>query len=164
MSYKVQSKIWPIIKNSKILRSLNLLIALLVLMIVVFASTSFSYRQKIQVNQKEIQANLVLHKSLQNIAQTNVQDMPEEDLSQIKFFAEFEEVIPFIAFLENLFSVVDPDAEIIIKNKESQIFINHFADYTVKLEIKGKKDLFYAALDELDKSRFITNILDFNIN
>ncbi len=72
--------------------------------------------------------------------------------------------IPARTFLENLFSAVDPDAEIIIKSKENQIFIDHFADYTVKLEIKEKKDLFYMALDELDKSRFIINILGFSMN
>ena len=88
----------------------------------------------------------------------------KEDLFQKKSFANYEEVVPFIAFLESLFTVIDPDAEVIIKSKENQIFIDHFADYTVYFEVNENKELIFKALDELDKSRFIINILNFSMD
>ena len=164
MNHKVRSKIWPIVKRNKILRSLSLLIGLLIVLIAVLISTFLSYQQKIQINHEEIDKNLILFESLQNIAQAEIQESTENNLFQKKSFASYEEVIPFIAFLENLFSVIDPDAEIIIKSREKQIFIDHFADYSVHLEVKGNKTLFYKALDELKQSRFIINILSFNVD
>ena len=164
MNHKVRSKIWPIIKKNKILRSLSLLIGLLVVLIVVLISTFLSYQKKIQINHEEIDKNLIFFEGLQNIAQAKTQESTENNLFQKKSFSSYEEVIPFIAFLENLFSVIDPDAEIVIKSREKQIFIDHFADYSVGLEVKGNKTLFYKALDELKQSRFIINILSFNMD
>ena len=136
----------------------------MIVLIVTLLSTLSSYQQKIQINNEEIDKNLILFKSLQNTAQVVAQEVVEDNLSQKKSFAEYEEVIPFITFLENLFSVIDPDAAIVIKSREKQIFIDHFADYSVSLEVKGNKILFYKALDELKKSRFIINVLSFSMD
>lgn len=141
-----------------------MLIGLLVVLIIAFASITISYGQKYQENQTEIEKNQILLQSLQTISQTESEKTPEDDLLQKKSFASYEEVIPFIAFLESLFTIIDPDAEVIIKSRENQIFIDHFANYTVKLEINGHTDLLYKAIDELGKSRFIINILNFNMD
>jgi len=158
-----RSTIWPIIKSSKILRSLNLLIALLVVLIIVSVSIQLSFRSKYQMNQEEVLKNEQAYQNLQIIAQSNVQAFAEDDVFLKKSFADYEEVVPFIAFLESLFSVIDPKAEIIIKSKEEQIFIDHFADYTVQMDIKGAESILYKAFDELENSRFIMNLMNFEM-
>ncbi len=146
------------------LRSLNLLIALLVLLVVILIGSIFNFRQKIQANQEEVEKNIILFQNLQVIVQAEDQEISGDDLFLKKSFASYEEVVPFIAFLESLFSDIDPDAEIIVKSRESQIFIDHFADYTVKLDIGSNKEFLYKTLEELDQSRFIINILSFNMD
>lgn len=164
MNHKIRPKIWLIVKENKFLRSLCLLIGLLIVLIVVLMGTTSSYQQKTQVNHEEIDKNIILFKSLQNTAQAEAKEVAENNIFLKKSFASYEEVIPFIAFLENLFSAIDPDAAIIIKSREKQIFIDHFADYSVRLDVKGNKTLFYEALDELKQSRFIINVLSFNMD
>ncbi len=141
-----------------------MLIGLLVLMIVATIFVQFSYREKFQVDQIEIQKNKEFLENLQVIARSEDKADPEDSIFLKKSFATYEEVVPFIAFLESLFSAVDPDAEIIIKSRENQIFINHFADYTIHLEINENKNLLLKAFEELEDSRFITATTNFNID
>ncbi len=163
MRSRKQSKIWPIIKKNRFLRSLSLLISLLILLMIFLIAAAFSYRQKIDLNEAEIRKNITLFQSLNSIALVEGQTAPVDDLFLKKSFASTEEVIPFIAFLESLFSSIDPNAEVIIKSRESQIFLDHFADYTVSFYIQDK-DMLYGALDKLEESRFIINILNFYLN
>ncbi len=160
-----KSRIWPIIKTSKILRSLNLLIALLIILIAVSAAFTLSYRNKYQANQEEILENEQAYENLQKVARADIRAFEEDDVFLKKSFADYEEVVPFIAFLESLFSVIDPEAEIVIKSTEKQIFVDHFADYTVQMNIdEERKELLYKAFDELKKSRFITNLMEFEMD
>jgi len=136
----------------------------MVILTIVSISFNLSYRSKYQSNQDEILKNEQAYQNLQAVAQADVQALAEDDVFLKKSFADYEEVVPFIAFLESLFGVIDPKAEIIIKSKEEQIFLDHFADYTVQMEIRDTEDLLYKAFDELEDSRFITNLMNFEMN
>lgn len=116
------------------------------------------------MNQEEILKNEQAYKNLQVIVQSNIQAFAEDDVFLKKSFADYEEVVPFIAFLESLFGVIDPEAEIIIKSKEEQIFLDHFADYTVQMDIKDTENLLYKAFGELENSRFIINLMNFTMD
>lgn len=160
MKEKSLAKILPLVKKNKMLRTLSLLSVAFLVITGVLIVIAFSYEEKTQANQSEIEKNLT---TLENL-QTLIQEDPESDSSPKKSFAEYEEVIPFITFLENLFAVIDPKVEITIKSHESQIYIDHFADYQIRLKIGENKKIFFKALEELHESSFITHVLNFELD
>jgi hypothetical protein len=141
-----------------------LLCVIFVVLSIIFTFMYFSYQQKAEANQVKIQETEQRLANLQYLA-----TLPEEEngadsnLFAQKSFVGYDEVIPFIAMLESLFSLIDPKAEITIKSREEEIFIDHFADYAIDLKMNNKKDLFFKALDELYNSRFITKITSFTM-
>ncbi|MCK5603698.1 hypothetical protein KAR91_17560 [Candidatus Pacearchaeota archaeon] len=162
MSSKTKTKIWQIVIHSKMLRSLTLLILLLIIAIGMLGTTFFSYEGKAELNREEITTNEALLKSLEVIALKEIV-IEDESLSR-KEFAEYEEVVPFISYVEGVFSEVDPKAEVAVRSKQEQIFIDHFADYTIQLKIDQNIDDLKAALEELTESRYITNILKLSMD
>lgn len=145
------------------LRTLSLINAIFILLIIIFLSVNFVYGNKITINQKQVQQNEQNLQSLQKLILNQGSDI-DLDIFQNKSFADFSEVVPFIALLENMLYKIDPEASIIIRSQDEQIFIDHFADYKISLKIGSDKTALYKALDELYNSRFITKILDFSIN
>jgi hypothetical protein len=159
-------KTGKIILKNRMLRTLSLLCAVFVLFSIIFLFMFFSYRQKIADNDIKIeqaQQTLANLQYLATLEKQGVGDTIETSLFAKKSFVGYEEVIPFIAMLESLFTMIDPKAEITIRSEEEQIFTDHFADYYVHLKIDDKKELFFKALDELYNSRFVTKITDFNM-
>jgi len=141
-----------------------LLAVIFLLLTSVFLLVNFSYGKKIQVNQKEIakneQALLALQRLILNSENGKGMDI---SLFQNKSFADYTEVIPFTALLENMFEKVDPEASISIKSHEDQIFADHFADYTIKLKVENKEALL-KAVEDLYNSRFITKVMNFSMD
>ena len=156
-------KIGKIIIKNRMLRTLGLLCVIFILFNILFVSTYFSYQNKIEENEIQIAMAQETLANLQYLATTNENEEVTSDLFKTKSFVGYEEVIPFIAMLESLFSVIDPKAEITIKSQEEQIFIDHFADYSVNLKISNNKELFFKAIEELYNSRFITRLNNFVI-
>jgi len=154
-------KIWPITKKHKVLRTLCLLCVIFLLLICVFFALKLVYANRIEVNKKQIAKNEQELTALQRlILDTQNKNNLDISLFQDKSFASYDEVVPFIALLEKMFEKIDPKAEIVVKSQEDQIFIDHFADYNVKLKINDK-DAFFKALQELNDSRFIIKIMNF---
>ena len=164
MKEKSLIKILPIVRKNKMLRTLSILSVVFLIIIVAVFAVTLSYKEKTQASQSEIEKNLATLEDLQDLIQQESESSTENDLSQKKSFAEYEEVIPFITFLESLFSVIDPKTEITIKSHENQIFIDHFADYQVLFKAGQSKELFFKALEELHDSRFITHIINFELD
>ncbi len=144
------------------LRSLTLLILLLIIAIGTLGATFLSYEGKVELNREEIASNETLLKSLEAIALKEV--VAEDETLGRKTFAEYEEVVPFISYIEGVFSEVDPKAEVSVRSKQEQIFIDHFADYIVRLKIDQNIDQLKGALEELNQSRYIINTLKLNMN
>jgi len=152
------SKIWKIILKRKSLRVFGFLSVIFILLTIASVVADNSYKNKNIANRNEIQQTKDTLMNLQLLA------AKDDELSQFKEFAEYEEVIPFITYLESLFTMVDPKAELTIRSQEKQIFIDHFADYKIILKIGAKKDLFFMALDELYNSRYINKLINFTMN
>lgn len=154
-------KIWATILSNKLLRILFILNIVFVAILVIFFVFNQRFGHQIEVNQQEITKNEQSLVRLQQIL-LNQEGAPEIDLSQTKVFAEFEEVIPFISLLEDLFLPIDPESQISIKTREDQIFIDHFADYVIISKV-GNKGRLLQALKQLQDSRFILKLINFNI-
>ncbi|MBU0727774.1 hypothetical protein KKA95_03755 [Patescibacteria group bacterium] len=160
-------KIWKVIKESMFLRILIISNAIFVLFIIVSLSSSAILHGKTNDDLQKIEEDKITLASLERLAMIEASESIESTESGIlidKAFAGYDEVIPFIALLESLFSIIDQKADITIKSKENQIFLDHFADYTVNLEIDNNAELFFKAFDELYNSRFITRITSFALN
>ncbi len=162
------AKAFIIIKNNKFLRILNLLSLLMIFGIITLCVINNSYNDKTQANINQIQTSKQLQQSLEAVvqpAETAQTQQTEASILTKKSFAKYEEVIPFVAILENLFSAIDPESEISLKSKEDEISANHYADYTASLKMdSGKIPLFFQAFDELYNSKFITDITGFSIS
>ena len=159
-------KIFGIIKHNMLLRILGMLNVIFLIFIIVFLAIGFSYGEKILMNKQQIESSRQALESLVTLAELK-ESKDEETLNilQKKSFAKYDEVVTFIAILESLFSTIDPKSEITVKSKEEQIYLDHYADYSVLLKVgEDKKELFLKALDELYNSRFITKIINFTIN
>ncbi len=126
-------KIGPIIKKNRLLRILVLLCGISVVLVVVFLAKGVSVRQEVTKIRTQIQANDLAYLNLQKMAQEAEQKAIKQSLFEKKSFSNFDEVIPFIAYLEKLFSAIDPEAQITIKSQEGQIFLDHFAETGVSL-------------------------------
>jgi hypothetical protein len=158
-------KAFIIIKRNKFLRVINILSIVMILGFITLAIINFSFKEKAAANINQIETNRQVARSLEAVLQNAGTVKAEESILTKKTFAEYDEVIPFVAMLEDLFSIIDPESEINIKGKEDEIYLNHYADYKVNLKVEnGKKSLFFKALDELYNSKFITEVISFSVN
>ena len=146
------------------LRTLSLLLFIFLVSTLTMAGLNVSYRDKIEVNQSEVSKNLQTLNQFQQMVDQEEEVHFASDLFQKKSFANYDEVIPFIALIENLFSTIDPKAEVTVRSQESQIFMDHYADYEVSVKIDGNVEALYKVLDEINDSRFITNLLEFTLD
>jgi cysteinyl-tRNA synthetase len=151
-----------VILKNKTLRTACILIVLLLIIIITLLFVKSSYASKIAYNQKQIQDSQKQVQALEKIINQN--DATVTDETQGRSFATYDQIVPFISLLESLFSVIDPESKITVKNQEKEIFINRYADYEVSLQPKGKVDLFLKGLDELQNLKYLTKIIDFAIN
>ena len=157
-------KIGPIIKKSRFLRTLVLLCGIFILLLIIFLVKGVSVRQEEAKIRSKIQANGLAFENLQKMAKEAEKKAFQQSLFEKKSFSNFEEVIPFIAYLEKLFSAIDPEAQITIKSQEGQIFLDHFADYNIDLKMKSKgKEWLFKAMDQLYDSRFIVKPMSFTM-
>jgi hypothetical protein len=140
-----------IIIHNKLLRVIGLLNLIMIFGVIALCVINYSYNNKIQASMNEIQTSKQLEQSLKAVAQPAEIAQVQQDETSIltkKSFAKYEEVIPFVAILENLFSAID-----------------HYADYTASLKMDSdKKLLFFQVFDELYNSQFITDVIDFSIS
>lgn len=155
-------KLWPLIKQKKVLRTLSLMNSLFLVLIIVFLIVSASFSKAIGKNHETISQNESLLISLQQLVLNSNQDSMNATMYENKSFAEYDEVVPFVLFMESTFSSVDPQAEIAIKSSEDQIFIDHFADYGARVKI-AEKDAFFEALNSLHNSKYVVKILNFSM-
>ena len=155
-------KMAKLLIQNRTLRSSVILIVLLLIMTIILLAIGMSYSKKIKMNEAQIQDAKAQLIQLQEIV-TADEDGNAKKISG-RNFAPYEEIVPFIGLLESLFAIIDPKSEISVKNEESEIYINRYADYDVQLRPTGKMDLFLKALDELHKSKYLTKIVSFNIN
>ena len=150
-----------IIKD-KTLRTTAILITLLLIASAGLTYTNASFSKKIEANQKQIEDSKMQLIELQNIASNEEGPIDEKVIN--RSFAPYSEIVPFISLLESLFAIIDPDSKINVRNNEKGISINRYADYEVVLKPIGKMELFLKALDELHKSKYLTKIVNFNMN
>ena len=153
----LNKKIIGLIFQQKIIRItllLNLILAITCLTLFVFGH---SFEKKIADNNKQIQDTKVQIEELKKIVNEE-DDTVEPTETEDHVFASYEEIVPFINLLEDLFSIIDEESQILLKDTENQIIINRFADYEIKLKPGNKLDLFLKALDELYKSKYITKV------
>lgn len=156
--------IWRAIKNKKILRTLSLLSAIFLISNLTLVGLNMSYGDKIEINQSEVERNLQTLNQFQQLVEQKEEVHFASNLFQKKSFANYDEVVPFIAFIENLFSAIDPKAEVTIRSQESQIFMDHYADYEIGVKVDGNVEALYKVLDVINDSRFITNLLRFSLD
>lgn len=164
MKKNLLTKMGSIIGGNKLLRIPTILNVALICLFFIFLFANFSYKEKIVLNLDEVQKNEKTLEDLKRVADEKGDHRPETyiDVDE-KAFAPFEEVIPFITFLENKFLPIDPTAEITVKSRDEQIPIDHYADYSVRLKINKQKDRFFVVVDELHYSNFITKVLNFKM-
>lgn len=158
-------KIGQIIRGDRVLRTLALLCVIFVLLGIGFLWRSVADRKEERLQRVQIQQNELTFENLKKMAQAAEakQDAGGEFFEK-KSFANFEEVIPFIAYLEKLFAPLDPEAQITIKSQEGQIFVDHFADYSIDLKAKPEKvDFLFKAMDQIFLSRFIVKVMSFSM-
>jgi hypothetical protein len=157
-------KIGPIVKKSRFLRTLVLLGGIFVILSVIFMVQGQAVHREESKIRSQVQANDQAFVNLQKMAKEAEKKALQQSLFEKKSFSSFEEVIPFIAYLEKLFSAVDPEAQITIKSQEGQIFLDHFADYNVDLKMKPEgKEWLFKAMDQLYGSRFIVKPMSFTM-
>ncbi|QQR83177.1 hypothetical protein IPJ72_05225 [Candidatus Peregrinibacteria bacterium] len=157
---------WRILKGSRLLRTLIILIFIFFLAGIVLQWFRFSYRDQITQIQADIKKDEEAFIGLKRIIETSDQEIVGSDISLVanKAFADFEEVVPFIGFLENLFVPIDPEVQVIIRGQQSQIFMDHYADYHVSFKIPESFDqTLYEALYEIEKSSFITKLMSLDL-
>jgi hypothetical protein len=165
MKMRIQfGKIGQVVRKSRLLRTLVLLCGLLFIVSIVLLAKGGSVRGEEAKIRTQIQANQVSFENLQRMAKEEEKKAFQQSLFEKKSFSSFEEVIPFIAYLEKLFSAIDPEARITIKSQEGQIFLDRFADYNVDLKMKpASREWLFKALDQLHGSRFIVKPMSFTM-
>jgi hypothetical protein len=126
-------------------------------------SVSYSFDKKTNGNKTQILSIQSQIKQLQMIAGEPQSEAVDKEIAG-RVLAPYDEIVPFISFLESLFAIIDKESKITIKDEEKQIMINRYADYGVELRPGEKFDLFLKALDGLYTSKYLTKIMSFNIN
>lgn len=157
MNNKKIKKITSAVLKNTIIRIMLLLTVLFLVIGGTLILTTFAFRSRLESVENQI---LDTQRQIDNLQNTiNVQEEPlDEEIIQ-RQFAPYEEIVPFISLLENLFGLIDPKAQINIKDEERQILANRFADYQIRLKVGNKKAILLKALDELYESRYLTRIM-----
>ena len=130
---------------------------------VVFLFTNTSFASKIKANDTLITQNDQAIRGLQQLVLNSGSQNIDIDLFKAKAFAGYEEVVPFIPYLEKLLVDVDSQAEVAIKSQEDQIFLDHYVDYRLNMKV-GDKDKLFEMMDELHNSRFVAKILNLTMH
>lgn len=163
MKKDIFKKIWQIVKWHKILRTSSLLSAIFLLFILILLLFGIFYSRQNDIYKNIIKQNKQTLSVLERLAAAQQsREKINGSLISSKSFAGSDEVVPFITYLEGIFSKADPKAEISFRSQENQIFIDHYADYKVSLKT-AQDQLLASALDKLYNSRYITNIMDFSM-
>ncbi len=139
-----------------------LLSAILFIIIIALVTLNFSYNKKIGTNEKQIQDIQMQLDSMEKIVAEEDDDAYEK--IDGRALTPHQEIVPFINLLESLFAIIDKESKILVRDSENQILINRYADYEVTLNPGDKMDLFLKALNELQKSKYITKVTQFLIN
>ncbi|MBN2087064.1 hypothetical protein JW758_01830 [Candidatus Peregrinibacteria bacterium] len=162
MSGENKFKSLKVIIKNKALRIFGILSVTFLIFSIIFAYLAYSFNDRIEKNNVEME---VVQKKLSDLQYlVNIQTEEDDIILEKKSFASFQEVVPFITFLESLFSIIDPTTSITIRSDEKQISKDHFADYQITVKIGSKKELFFKALDELYNTQFITKLTNFTMN
>lgn len=151
------------ILQQKTVRVTTALSLILILSCIALFGVTYSFNNKTAENTRQIQDVQAQLKSLQSAASEPVAEATDETISG-RVLAPYDQIVPFISFLESLFAIIDKESKITIKNEENQIMINRYADYEVKLKPGEKMDLFLKALDGLYKSKYLTKVTNFEID
>lgn len=149
--------------RQKIIRIMLILSLLLIVICAVLLAITFTYNNRIRANDAQISDVQTQLKNLQTEANATESAATQETLQE-RALAPYDQIVPFINFLESLFAIIDKDSKITIKDEENQIRINRYADYNVVLSPGDKLDLFLKALDGLYKSKYLTKIINFEIS
>jgi hypothetical protein len=158
---KLNRKIWPVILSQKSLRTLALLGGIFGVTSVILIVMGAGFSSESRANKEETLRNQQAVIQLEKLALASGENELDFSLAENKQFASYDDVAPFIAVLENIFLPIDPAAEIIIKSREDEIFINHYADYSINAKVRGGKALLFAGVKQLHESRFITQVTSF---
>lgn len=164
MDKKFIKKIINITKKDTVLRTLFLLISIFLILIIIFLAFSSSYKGKINNNLKNIDLNIKTLSQLEQIIAVDQVNNINEEIALNKKFANYNQVVPFITYLEDLFSIIDPNAVILVKSLESQIFSDHFADYTITFKVNDNMESMFSILDILYKSEYILKLINFKMD
>ena len=150
------------IMQQKTLRVTLLLIVVFSVTLITLLILNYSYGSKVSANEAQIQDAKNQLTQLESIVNSEESEMDPRIVGHT--FAPYTEIVPYIELLESLFAIIDKDSKIVVRDKENQIFINRYADYEVTLQPGNKMPLLIKALDELQKSKYITKITQFAIN
>jgi len=150
-----------VLKNT-IIRIMLLLTVLFVVIGGTLILTTFAFQNRLGSVESQILDTQKQIDNLQNTINTEETKPHDEKIIQ-RQFAPYEEIVPFISLLENLFGLIDPKAQISIRDEERQILANRYADYQVRLKIGNKKTVLFKALDQLYQSKYLTRIMSFNM-
>jgi len=159
--FKFSKKRLKLIIQNKTLRITSILIIALLLMITILSFTGASFSKKVKLNEDQILDAKTQLAQLEQLV-SKQEDNTAERIKN-REFAPYTEIVPFIGLLESLFAIIDPSSEIRVKNQESEIYINRYADYEVQLNPRGKMEIFERALDELHKLKYLTKIVNFEM-
>ena len=155
-------KMIGLIMQQKMLRVALLLIAVFSVILITLTVLNTSYAGKVSANEAQIED--AKNQLAQLEAIVNTEETGSDPRAVGRTFAPYDEIVPYIELLESLFGIIDKDSKILIKDKESQIRINRYADYEIQLHPGNKTGLLLKALDELYKSKYITKVTQFVIN
>lgn len=155
-------KMIGLIMQQKTLRVSLLLIFIFSVILIALVLLNLSFSNKVSANESQIEDAKNQLTQLENIV--NTEEQTSDPRIAGRLFAPYDEIVPYIELLESLFGIIDKDSKIIVRDKESQIMINRYADYEVTLKPGNKMELLFKALDELHKSKYITKVTQFVIN
>lgn len=158
----LNKRIIGLVLRQKTVRVALLLSGILLVVCIGLFSFSYSFNKKIAENDTQI---LDIQNQLKNLQMVASQPDPEitEEAIKDRVLAPYDQIVPFISFLESLFAIIDKDSKITIKNEEDEIMINRYADYEVRLQPRDKMDILLKALDGLYESRYLTKITNFDV-
>ncbi len=156
--------IYAAIVKNKPIRVMFLLSIFFLILTFILLFFNGSIKSKIAEDEKKIEE---IQQRITNLNQNiieNKEALENDEASKKKAFATYDEIVPFISLLEDLFGLLDEKTSIIIRDERDQIYSNRYADYEVKLDVGENTDFFLAALNELHKSKYITRVMNFNMN
>lgn len=160
--FKLTKETFTLIIQNKVLRISFLVISTMFILSITLLYAGTSFAKKVQVNYGQIQDAQSQLIQLQKIV--NTEDNEIAGKTEGREFATYDQIVPFIGLLESLFAIIDSESKITVKNQESEIYINRYADYEIQLSPRGKMELFLKALKELHEAKYLTKIINFTLN